>query len=131
MLILVKFGDELAGQGGVFSHAVLIGCELAVHPDAVYAQGIGVQAGGAQGQIEDAFFGAPSYGFGVEQEQVGGVALAQKASVFQAQNFGRLSGELVHSLGHAHGAHFSGPVAQQMQTKTCIVEKCEVGTRVT
>ena len=90
-----------------------------------------MQAGGAQGQIEDAFFGAPSYGFGVEQEQVGGVALAQKASVFQTQNFGRLSRELMHSLGHAHGAHFSGPVAQQMQTKTCVVEKCEVGACVT
>lgn len=77
MLILVKFGDELAGQGGIFSHAVLIGRELAVHPDAVHAQGIGVQAGGAQGQIEDAFFGASSHGLGVEQEQVGGIALSQ------------------------------------------------------
>ncbi len=117
---------KLAGQRRGVDQAVGVGHLDAVDPDAVHADRVGGQARRAAGQVEDAALGAAADAGRVEQQQVGGVALAQQAALGHAEQRRALVRQAAHRLGQAHRAALAHPVAEQVQAEAGVVEEGQV-----
>jgi len=64
--LLVKLSQQSPRQRRVLQQAFAVYQPLAIDPDAVHPQRIGIEPGSATGQIEYAFFGAAAHGRRIE-----------------------------------------------------------------
>ena len=70
--------------------------------------------------------GAARHRLGIEQHQVGGIALAQQAAVLDAEQLGRLAGQAMHGLRQVEHAEIAAPVAHQVQAEAGVAEEGEM-----
>ena len=127
---LAEFRQKLTCKCRLIFQTLLVGDQLSIDPNPMYATGQCVQTGGAAGQIKHPVLGATTHGCWVKQHQDCSKAHPQQSTVLQAQDFRWLRSQLMNGLCHRHQPKVSGPVTQQMQAKTGIIEEGQMRTRV-